>query len=78
MLTEVYRVLGPNGVYMMITFGNQESRMDHLKKKEFEWGVQVHKLIRPTVTAQITPNNIEKDDKNYHFLYVCIKGKKNE
>ena len=77
MLTEVYRVLGPNGVYMMITFGNQESRMDNLKKKEFEWGVWVHKLIRPTVTAQITPNNIEKDDKNYHFLYVCIKGKKN-
>jgi hypothetical protein len=34
--------------------------------------------MRPTVTAQITPNNTEKDDKNYHFVYICIKGKKNE
>lgn len=34
--------------------------------------------MRPTVTAQITSNNTEKDDKNYHFVYICIKGKKNE
>jgi len=38
----------------------------------------VHKLIKPTVTAQITPSNVEKDDKNYHFMYICVKGKKNE
>jgi hypothetical protein len=34
--------------------------------------------MKPTVTAQITPTNTEKDDKNYHFMYICIKGKKNE
>jgi ubiquinone/menaquinone biosynthesis C-methylase UbiE len=35
MLGEVYRVLGPNGVYMMVSFGNPEGRMEYLKKKEF-------------------------------------------
>ena len=33
MLGEVYRVLGPNGLYMMISFGNPESRLDHLRRK---------------------------------------------
>jgi hypothetical protein len=33
MLTEIYKVLGPNGIYMMITFGNPEIRLDHLRRK---------------------------------------------
>lgn len=71
-------MLGPNGVYLMVSFGNPESRLDHLKKKEFEWGIWVHRLMKPTVTAQITPSNVEREDRNYHYLYVCVKGKKNE
>lgn len=78
MLTEVYRVLGPNGVYLMVSFGSPDARLEYLRRKEFEWGIWVHRLMKPTVSAQITPTNTEKDDKNYHFLYICIKGKKNE
>lgn len=57
MLTEIYRVLGQNGVYVMVSFAPPDSRMEYLKRKEFEWGVWVNKLPRPTVTAQITPSN---------------------
>ena len=57
MLTEIYRVLGGNGVYVMISFAGPDQRMEYLKRKEFEWGVWVHKLPKPTVTAQITPAN---------------------
>ena len=57
MLAEVYRVLGPNGVYLMISFGSPESRLDHLTRKEFEWGIWVHKLPRPTIAAQISQPN---------------------
>ena len=78
MLTEIYRVLGGSGVYVMVSFAGPDQRMEYLKKKEFEWGVWVHKLPKPTVTAQITPASTESEDKNCHFLYVCIKGKKNE
>ena len=34
--------------------------------------------MRPTVPAQITPANKERDDKNYHYIYVCVKGKGTE
>lgn len=78
MLTEVYRVLGGNGVYMLISFGSPESRLDHLRRKEFEWGIWVHKLPKPTITAQISQANTEKEEKNFHYIYICIKGKKNE
>lgn len=78
MLTEIYRVLGANGVYFLVSFGHPEVRLEYLKKKEFDWGIWVHKLMKPTVTAQITPSNNEKDYKNYHHLYICIKGKKNQ
>ena len=30
------------------------------------------------MTSQITQVNTEKEDKNYHFIYICVKGKKNE
>ena len=62
----------------MVSFAPPSSRFEYLKRKQFEWGVWVHKLPRPTVTAQITPSNPDNDDKNNHFIYVCIKGKKNE
>ena len=63
---------------MMITFGNPEIRLDHLRRKEFEWGIWVHKLPRPTITSQISQPNTEKEDKNFHYIYICCKGKKNE
>lgn len=58
MLSEIYRVLGPNGVYFMVSFGSQASRLDYLKRKEFDWGIWVHEMPKPTVTAQITPPNL--------------------
>ena len=30
------------------------------------------------MAAQITPANTEKEEKNFHYVYICIKGKKNE
>lgn len=54
MLSEIYRVLGPNGVYIMITFGPKGARLNHLKKPDYDWGIWVHELPKPTVTATIT------------------------
>jgi len=55
MLSEIYRVLGPNGVYIMISFGPKSTRLNHLKKTDYDWGIWVHELQKPTVTATITP-----------------------
>lgn len=61
----------------MISFGNKETRMDFLNRKEYEWTVTVQEIPKPTVTAQITPHNANSD-RNNHFVYICVKEKKNE
>lgn len=57
MLSEIYRVLNQNGTYIMITFGPKHSRMQHLKKPDYDWGIWVHELPKPTIAATITPEN---------------------
>ena len=54
MLSEIYRVLGPNGVYIMITFVPKGAILNHLKKPDYDWGIWVHELPKPIVTATIT------------------------
>ena len=65
--------MGPNAVYIMISFAPKSARMAHLKKTDYDWGIWVHELPKPTVAATITPEN-----KENHYMYVCVKGKKNE
>lgn len=62
----------------MITFGSKQNRMQYLDKAEFEWGIKVHELPKPTITATITEADPQKPERNCHFVYVCTKGKKNE
>lgn len=54
MLSEIYRVLSGNGVYIMITFGSKDNRMQYLEKPELDWGAKVVQLPKPTITATIT------------------------
>lgn len=51
--------------------------MQYLEKTEFDWGIKVLQLPKPTVVATITEANPTKPDKNNHFIYICSKGKKN-
>ena len=39
----------------MISFGPKSTRMSHLKKTDYDWGIWVHELPKPTITATITP-----------------------
>lgn len=60
MLGEIYRVLSANGVYIMITFGSKENRLQYLEKPEFDWSIKVQELPKPTITATITQPNPTK------------------
>ena len=44
MLSEIYRVLAANGVYIMITFGYKEQRLQYLEKAELDWGITMEEL----------------------------------
>lgn len=37
MISEVYRTLGPKGVYFIISYGVPEHRLVYLEKPEFDW-----------------------------------------
>ena len=41
MLSEIYRVLTGTGVYIMITYGKKDIRLNYLNKPEFEWAIAV-------------------------------------
>jgi hypothetical protein len=78
MISEIYRVLSAKGIYIMITFGCKEYRMQYLEKPELEWSIKVQELPKPTLTATITQPNPTKPERNSHWVYICSKGKKNE
>ena len=49
MLNEVYRVLNPGGVYICITYGVPEKRVNYFMKKEFDWKKTELKAAKPYV-----------------------------
>ena len=74
MLEEVSRVLNKKGVYICITYGMEVYRKPYLDKIDYEWSMgNPYKLYKPTVDIE-SPYFDEKDDENYHFIYVCKKG----
>lgn len=37
MISEVHRVLGPNGIYIVVSYGLPEHRLVYLEKAEYDW-----------------------------------------
>lgn len=47
MLGEVSRLLKPGGIYMLITYGDPKARMIHLKRKVYNWKIELYIIPRP-------------------------------
>ena len=74
-LNEIHRVLSPNGVYICITYGVPENRLQYFTKKDYEWSVFTQKVAKPTISTSTVISAGEKDDyKNFHFIYVMRKS----
>lgn len=54
MISEIYRVLSANGVYILVSAGAPEFRNPYLDKPEYDWKIQVVEVPKPTIAAQIT------------------------
>nr|CCA16443.1 putative methyltransferase [Albugo laibachii Nc14] len=75
MCQEINRVLKPNGVYFVISYGIPDNRLTYLENKDNGWKVTVHTVPKPTISAvQVT----EADANSVHYIYVCQKGVKDE
>ena len=73
MLNEIHRVLSPNGVYICISYGVKETRMNYFHKKEYDWTVLHHMVAKPTISTSTVVSAESKDEKNFHWVYVMKK-----
>ncbi|KAL4493561.1 hypothetical protein ABPG72_004054 [Tetrahymena utriculariae] len=75
MLSEISRVLSQDGVYIVVTYGEEKKRQQLLENPEFMWHVKkVYKIYKPNVQS-ISENLFDyKDPDNYHYIYICKKG----
>ena len=75
MLNEVHRVLSPHGIYINITYGVPEQRLQYFNRKEYDWTVFTQKVAEPTISTSAVVVAGEKDDnKNFHFIYIMRKS----
>ena len=67
MLREVHRVLKPGGVYVCISHGPPEARLDYLNKQT-GWSIETRVVPKPLVEG-IVEEGVAKN----HYMYVCTK-----
>ena len=75
MISEIYRVLSPSGVYVIISYGQPEYRLNYLEKPEYEWTVKVQQIPKPTIASSVSIASDDKETPNVHYIYVCRRGK---
>ena len=73
MLSEIHRVLAPNGVYICVSYGVKENRQKYFTNKDFDWTVFHHMVAKPTISTSTLVAQENKDDKNFHWVYIMRK-----
>lgn len=70
LLSEVFRVLKPLGVFLSVSFSKPDQRLQWLENPGYKWDVEVDKkgITKPTINPTDMP-----DSRNPHFVYVCTK-----
>lgn len=73
MLSEIHRVLSPNGVYICVSYGVKDNRQKYFTQKDFDWTVFHHMVAKPTISTSTLVAQENKDDKNFHWVYIMRK-----
>ena len=69
MMQNVFRVLKPGGVYIIVSYGMPDARIGYLKSKFMNWNIE-HARIAKVPLEQFT--SIEHSQ--YHYIYICTKA----
>ncbi|KJP86897.1 hypothetical protein AK88_03406 [Plasmodium fragile] len=69
MLSEVSRVLKPEGVFVVISHAQPTYRLGYLQKPDYKWNVAVKTVNRPMLGIVAPPV-----DDSLHYVYICKKG----
>jgi hypothetical protein len=63
MIEEVYRVLKPDGIYLIISYASPNFRLENLKREHVNFDIQISEMKRKN----------EEGNELVHYLYVCKK-----
>uniref|UniRef100_A0A7S3K5J8 Methyltransferase type 11 domain-containing protein n=1 Tax=Aureoumbra lagunensis TaxID=44058 RepID=A0A7S3K5J8_9STRA len=74
MCMEASRVLKPNGVLFIVSYGFPDNRLQYLDNEDYSWKVSTHTVPKPTVSAASGVANDTADASSVHYIYVCQKG----
>lgn len=69
-LSEVYRVLNSEGVYLMVSYGRPPQRLPYLERTEFDWDVTVTEIPKPSIPSDTNEN---QESIGVHLIYLCKK-----
>jgi ubiquinone/menaquinone biosynthesis C-methylase UbiE len=72
-ISEVYRVLSPGGVFLIVSFNEPSQRVPYLTKNEFQWEVSHFSIPKPVIPTNPSAVNDGKDGPGVHYVYVCVK-----
>ena len=73
MLSEIHRVLAPNGVYICVSYGVQQQRMNYFQSSDFDWTVSHHMVAKPTISTSSVVSAQQHEDRNFHWVYIMRK-----
>ncbi len=72
MCMEVSRVLKPDGVFLIVSYGIPDNRLQYLQEETYKWRVSVHTVPKPSCSSLVAAD--PKDKANVHYVYICQKG----
>jgi hypothetical protein len=52
--------------------------MGYFQKPEFYWTIFQHKVAKPTISTSAVVANEDKNEKNFHYIYVLRKQVENK
>lgn len=61
-------------MYIIVSYGQPEYRLNYLEKPEYEWTVKVQQIPKPTITSSVSIASEDKESPNVHYIYICRKG----
>jgi len=70
MMQEISRVLKPSGVYVVVSYGQPDYRLNYFDKPEYNWNIlPAQHVPKPTVS-----NVEDQDPANVHYIYIMTKS----
>eukprot|EP00826_Nyctotherus_ovalis_P022430 TRINITY_DN1739_c0_g2_i1.p3 TRINITY_DN1739_c0_g2~~TRINITY_DN1739_c0_g2_i1.p3 ORF type:complete len:103 (+),score=38.63 TRINITY_DN1739_c0_g2_i1:646-954(+) len=74
MISGIYNVLTPSGIYISVSYGWPAKREEFFKSPAWNWKMSFEKVTKPTIS---TTSGVTKeegaDQKNFIYVYILKK-----